>query len=347
MNWDIYKEKIIQQATKQNKNENYVASYLSYVEPLFKQNVPVIVEPHHFALLVGLEYEYVCKMAYASQCFYRSFTIKKSNGTDRSIDEPLPDLKMVQRWILNEILYQIPVSRYAKAFIPKRSIKHNARFHKSQHTVVTIDIKDFFPSINIYHVFKIFNDIGYKKNIAWFLANICCLNQSLPQGAPTSPYISNIVMRDIDDILADYCNSKKYRYTRYADDLTFSGDKSVKEIIPYASTLLLEHKFLLNPSKTRVARQNARQEVTGIVVNHHMQIPKNERKAIRQQLYYIRKYGLDSHLNHINEKRQNYLRHLLGKVNFALFINPYDQEFQAYFSLLYIQATRGILDTKG
>ena len=89
--------------------------------------------------------------------------------------------------------------------------------------------------------------------------------------------------------------------------------------------------FSINPEKTRVARSNARQEVTGIVVNSHMQISKEKRKQIRQQIYYIRKYGLESHLERIDENRANYLNHLLGQINFALFVNPKDEEIKEYF----------------
>ena len=89
--------------------------------------------------------------------------------------------------------------------------------------------------------------------------------------------------------------------------------------------------FSINPEKTRVARSNARQEVTGIVVNSHMQISKEKRKQIRQQIYYIRKYGLESHLERIEENRANYLNHLLGQINFALFVNPNDEEMKEYF----------------
>lgn len=89
--------------------------------------------------------------------------------------------------------------------------------------------------------------------------------------------------------------------------------------------------FSINPEKTRVARSNARQEVTWIVVNSHMQISKEKRKQIRQQIYYIRKYGLESHLERIEENRANYLNHLLGQINFALFVNPKDEEMKEYF----------------
>lgn len=328
MKWEQYQKRVSSKAKKLEKTDEYICAYLAYAKPLFDQGVPVIIESSHFSGLVGFDHEYVCKMAYASKYFYRNFTIKKSNGKERHIDEPLPDLKLVQKWILSEILSMVQISPYAKAYAKGRSIKQNARFHRAQKAVVSLDIQDFFPSICFKDVFNIFNDLGYKKNISSFLANLCCLDGKLPQGAPTSPCLSNIRMVKIDQELSLYCKENNWRYTRYSDDLTFSGDANVHNLIKIVSNTLYQNGFILNSKKTRVARKNTRQEVTGIVVNRHMQVPKQDRKQLRQQVYYIRKFGLDSHLDHINETRRNYLRHLLGKANFALYINPNDEEMR-------------------
>ena len=131
-------------------------------------------------------------MAYAQEHFYRHFSIPKKNGSFRSIDEPLPDLKYVQTWILRNILEQCSVSEYAKAFVKGRTLKHNARFHRAQNVVVTMDIKDFFPSISIDEIVNIFENMGYFHDVSCFLAYLCCYNGTLPQGAPTSPYLSNM-----------------------------------------------------------------------------------------------------------------------------------------------------------
>ena len=135
----------------------------------------------------------------------------------------------------------------------------------------------------------------------------------------------------LDEKISKYTSQKSIRYTRYADDLTFSGDFNPHFLINDISTIVYNEGFSINPEKTRVARSNARQEVTGIVVNSHMQISKEKRKQIRQQIYYIRKYGLESHLERIEENRANYLNHLLGQINFALFVNPKDEEMKEYF----------------
>ncbi len=142
-------------------------------------------------------------------------------------------------------------------------------------------------------------------------------------------------MKDFDERVATYAKEKKIRYTRYADDLTFAGEFNPHHLINRISDWLYEEGFSLNPQKTRVAYKNTRQEVTGIVVNSHMQVSKYTRKKIRQEVYFIKKYGLDSHLAKIEETRQHYLNHLLGKINYACYINPKDKEMHEYY--LYIK----------
>lgn len=335
MRWDAFENNIRQECKIHHKSSKYVEKYIVYAKNLFHKNLPVITSPAHLSGLIGLDHQYVCSMAYSSEKFYRHFTIKKANGKTRSIDEPLPDLKFVQHWILENILEKCPVSEYAKAFIKGRTLKHNARFHKAQFVVVTMDIKDFFPSVKIFDIFSIYKGMGYWDDVAWFLAHLCCLKKVLPQGAPTSPYLSNIRLLKLDEEIAKYTSEKKIRYTRYADDLTFSGHLDPHKVISKISQLVYAEGFQVNPQKTRVAYQNARQEVTGIVVNSHMQVSKDQRKSIRQQVYYITKYGLDSHLAHIGETRQNYINHLMGQINFALFVNPKDTELKMYYAKLH------------
>ena len=334
MKWETLKKNIREECKKQHKTQEFTNKFIEYSKNLFDQGLPIISTPEHFSLLVGIDHGYICNMAYATSQFYRHFTILKKNGKTRDIYEPLPDLKYVQTWILENILEKCPVSPYAKAYVKGRTLKHNAKFHKAQKTVVTMDIKDFFPSITTEDVTKIFEKLGYFPNVSCFLAHLCCLNFSLPQGAPTSPYLSNLRFSSIDAQISEYTTAEKIRYTRYADDLTFSGDFNEHHLIQTISDIIHDNGFCINPSKTRVARQNARQEVTGIVVNEKMQISKLKRKEIRQQMYYIQKFGLESHLEHIHETRSNYVNHLIGQVNFALFVNPKDAEMQAYFNIL-------------
>lgn len=334
MKWETVEKNIKKECNTHKKSSEYIHKYIAYSKKLFDNNLPIISSPEHFSLLVGVEHQYVCNMAYAPDHFYRHFTIPKSNGKVRNIDEPLPDLKFVQSWILKNILQKCTISDYAKAYAKGRTLKHNARFHKAQPVLVTMDIKNFFPSISINDVTKIFEDMGYFHNLSCFLSHLCCFKNVLPQGAPTSPYLSNLRMITLDSKISSYTSRRKIRYTRYADDLTFSGDFNPHYLIKDVSDLVFEEGFSINSEKTRVARSNTRQEVTGIVVNSHMQVAKEKRKQIRQQVYYIKKFGIDSHLEYINENRANYLNHLLGQINFAIFVNPKDTEMREYFDVI-------------
>lgn len=332
MDW-VEKEESIKLVCEINrKTKEFTQSFIDYSKNLFDKGLPIISSPEHFSQLVGMDYQYVLNMAYGTKKFYRHFTILKKNGKERQIDEPLPDLCYVQTWILKNILEKNPVSEYAKSFIKGRSIKDNARFHRNQDVLVTMDITDFFPSISIKDITSIFNDMGYYNNLSCFLAHLCCLRNNLPQGAPTSPYLSNLRMIHLDTNIAEYTKKRKIRYTRYADDLSFSGTFNPHYLINDISKMVFNEGFKINSTKTRVARKNTRQVVTGIIVNSKtMQAPKENRKKIRQEVYYINKYGLESHLKHIDENRSHYLNHLLGKINFALYINPKDEEMQVYF----------------
>lgn len=334
MKWEVIAKNIKKECKLQHKNSEYIQKYIAYSKKLFDNNLPIISSPEHFSLLVGLEHQYICNMAYASNRFYRHFSIPKSNGKKRDIDEPLPDLKFVQSWILHNILEKCSISDYAKAYLKGRTLKHNARFHRAQKVVVTMDIKDFFPSISIKDITGIFENMGYFHDLSCFLAHLCCLKYVLPQGAPTSPYLSNLRMISLDNKISNYTSQKSIRYTRYADDLIFSGDFNPHFLINDISKMIFDEGFSINSEKTRVARNNNRQEVTGIVVNKYMQVSKQKRKEIRQQVYYIKKFGIESHLEHINETRSNYLNHLLGQINFALFVNPKDKEMKEYFDTI-------------
>jgi RNA-directed DNA polymerase len=152
----------------------------------------------------------------------------------------------------------------------------------------------------------------------------------LPQGAPTSPCLSNIFFKQADDLISSYCNIRKIRYTRYADDLTFSGDFDEKDLQKRVTKIITPFNLKLNEEKSKLMTPNMRQTVTGIVVNTKSQVVFHKRNDIRKSLYYINKFGLENHIKHEEIKQANYLEHLLGKVNFVLQINPHDNEFKEY-----------------
>ncbi len=340
MNFENYKTAFKHKATEAGYSFDNLMKCLVYAEKLFANNVPVIYNTTHLAALVGYEKHYIKRAIAHTQFFYAKYKIRKNNGGIRTISEPLPGLKEIQLWILENILYKIPISKYAKAYVPKMNFKQNLYFHKKQPKVLCLDLENFFPSITFNYVEQIFRSIGYSNVVSNLLAKLCCLNGNLPQGAPTSPYLSNIFMNPIDDIISNYCKENKIRFTRYADDLTFSGEFDQTAIIELVQNTISNFNLKLRPEKTKLMTQSMRQVVTGIVVNEKLQVQFRKRNKLRQEIYYIKKFGLQSHVQRKQITKGNYLLHLLGQVNYILLINPEDMEFLEYKkylnSLIYI-----------
>jgi RNA-directed DNA polymerase len=326
MKWETYSKEFEKIALRGNFSSEEITFFLGYAKNLYDKKLPIIYDQEHLALLVGYKYEFLLKISNAPRKFYRTFTIPKKSGGERKISEPLPSLKEIQHWILQEILDKVPVSRFAKAYVKKRSIRENARFHIGQKFVLTLDIEDFFGSLKFEKVYAFFLHLGYSVPVSTMLSNLCCLGGGLPQGAPTSPSLSNLLMLSADKRISGFIKNKGIRYTRYADDMTFSGDFEPGMVIKFVHGVLSHENLKLNEKKTHVRKPGQRQEVTGAVVNEKIQAPKELRKGLRQAVYYIEKYGLASHLDKTQNLKANHIYHWLGIANFILFLNPEDQE---------------------
>lgn len=335
MDFKSYSPRFREKAESIGYSEENIVRCLVYSEKLLKNNFPIIYNTSHLACLVGYKKKYLKRAAYFSDNFYREFEIAKRGGKSRKIAEPLPSLKAIQKWILYNILYSIPISNYAKAYVPKKNIKQNLYWHRNMEIVLTLDITNFFPSIKLDSIENIFYSLGYSRIVANLLAKLCTKDDCLPQGAPTSPCLSNIFMKNLDDSIAGYCKERKIRFTRYADDITFSGDFDHLEIIEFVKQELTQLGFVLNPKKTRLMTRNQAQIVTGVVVNKKLQIPFKKRNQIRQEMYYIIKFGLVDHMKRKKIKQRNFVLHLIGKINNILFLNPDDKEFLNYKKFLY------------
>ena len=334
INWTSYSKRFKAEAKNLGFDSVYIQEALSYAKNLHDKGLPIIYDQEHLAKLIGIDSMYFHSMSNDPTGFYRTFYIKKRNGKKRRIDEPLPDLKSIQQWVLTKILYKLPANKFIKSYIPGSSIKDNARLHRGQKAVMTIDLRNYFASIKIERIIWFYRTLGYCDAVAVMLANLCCLNKSLPQGAPTSPYLSNLITSAMDEKLSSFAREKKIRYTRYADDIVFSGFIRPGRILNRVRYYAKLEGLRVNDSKTKIMTKNNRQQVTGIVVNEKLQTPRSYRNEIRKEIYYINKYGLDSHLNFIGETRCRYLSHLLGKINYVRFVNPKDANVGKYFDQL-------------
>lgn len=267
---------------------------------------------------------------------YHTVYLPKSDGSKRKLSVPDLILKPVQKSIADNILIQYPISKYAKAYKPGSSIQKNARPHVGKKKILKLDIEGFFDHI-LYSRVKdtVFYEEKYSESIRILLTMLCYYNDSLPQGAPTSPAITNIIMYDFDETVGTFCNEKNIAYTRYCDDMTFSGCFDEREIISFVKGELRKLGLFLKNRKTAVISASKRQVVTGIVVNEKMNVTKDYKKTIRQEIYYIKKFGLDEHLKRLGiSDKQQYVLSLKGRIAFVLQTIPNEYEFVEYKDFL-------------
>jgi RNA-directed DNA polymerase len=240
---------------------------------------------------------------------YTTFTIPKKSGESRIIHTPVTPLKIIQKK-LNQVLrcvYQPKASTHG--FAVGRSIITNASQHLRQRYILNLDIKDFFPSINFGRVRGLYMALPYRctEEVATVLAQICCYENQLPQGAPTSPIVSNMICASLDSQLQKLAKKYQCIYTRYADDITFStskpkfppqlsyfSDKLEKLVIGDELEQIIEKNgFSINESKTRLKTRYKRQEVTGITVNEKLNVKRKAIRQVRAMLHAWEKYGLE------------------------------------------------------
>ncbi len=242
---------------------------------------------------------------------YHAFTLPKKTGGQRLISAPMPRLKRAQYWVLDNILAKVPAHDAAHGFLKGRSIVSNAAPHAGQDVVINLDVKDFFPSIAFGRIKGVFRQLGYGEAIATLFALLCSENRAqawqvdgqklfvggkarervLPQGAPTSPMLTNLLCRRLDRRLQGLARQLGFAYTRYADDLTFSASGQaaqdhVGRLLGRVRWILRDEGFTPHPDKERVMRKGRRQEVTGLVVNGAQPgVSRETRRRLRAALH--------------------------------------------------------------
>lgn len=295
--------------------EAYIKKCCSYAEDLLEKNLPVIFDRRHV--------DQILEMSRLLFPYYNVFTVKGKNK-DRKITAPSLKLKMRQRWILDQILIKTPLCNCCHGFVKGRSIVTNAKKHIGNKQTLLLDIKDFFPSIKQDNVKSIFISLGYSKSAAFRLAEICCFEGVLPQGAPTSPCLANIRCRDLDDELFQMAKLYNIEYTRYADDMAFSADIDLFFLIEIVKNILTKYDFTVNESKTRIYKEGSRKLITGILVKEDcLKLPKQFKRKLKQEIYYCKKYGVSTHLENTNSlSRVNFKEYLYGKVYYLKMVEP-------------------------
>ena len=289
-----YCETILQEMYRDTLSDDQRLSISKFRE----LNIAPVITKESLSMFLTLDTEFIESLQKDSQTHYRIFSIpKKKSDEKRKIYTPKLELKVVQWWILDNILNRVALHPNVFGFVRGKSIKDNAEFHQGAKHVLTVDIKNFFPSIRIGQVVKIFESLCYEKKVAQMLANLCCIKDPstsrfflLPQGAPTSPAISNLVSREMDAELANFAKSISCKYSRYADDMTFSSQHKIgRNYISEISQIVKNHGFNLNSSKTRFLGLGEQMKITGLVINQKVQPSRFWRRKIRSLIHNIGK----------------------------------------------------------
>ena len=283
------------------------------------------------------------KPADESAAHYCYRWILKRVGGKRLIEAPKPKLKRVQRRIHEDILNRIAPHPAAHGFVTGRSILTNASPHVGQRIVVKLDLENFYPSVSLNRVVAIFRSLGYSREAAIWLGRLTTamlpaslardsklnselhpyLGRRLPQGAPTSPALANLSAFPLDLRLSGLARSFGVQYTRYADDLTFSGGerflKSLAVFLPLVGQIVRSERFSLNFRKRKIIRNNQRQTVTGVVVNTRTNIARRDYDRLKAILTNCIRRG-PSTQNHA--RHENFAAHLLGRIAHVTQLNP-------------------------
>jgi RNA-directed DNA polymerase len=272
---------------------------------------------------------------------YVRYTIPKRSGGERVILAPKRELKALQRKVNAEILAKLPNRDSVHGFIAGRSIVTNAQPHVGKQFVLNLDLKDFFTTITFPRVRGMFITWGYPFAVASVLALLCTEHErisfqrgknhyyvslgerALVQGAPTSPALANLAARRLDARLQGLAKKHGFDYTRYADDLTFSGndENALHKIRKAAAIIIAAEGFAVNEKKTRILRRSNRQNVTGIVVNDRMNVPREVRRRIRAILHNAQHTGLDAQNRDGHADFRAYLQGMIGFIHES---NPHE-----------------------
>ena len=277
----------------------------------------------------------------SSVSHYVSFRVPKKTGGLRQLSAPMPRLKAAQHWVLRNILEKVETHDCAHGFRAGRSIVTNARPHVGAETVVNLDLQDFFPSIGYRRVKGLFHALGYSEAAATIFGLLCTQpateeveldgrryfvatgERHLPQGAPTSPAVTNLLCRRLDRRLLKVADELGFIYTRYADDLSFSASgeslRHLGSLLERVKAVVTHEGFSVHPDKTRVLRRSRQQEVTGVVVNSKPNISRRELKRFRATLYQIEK---DGPAGKRWGRSPDVIASLQGYANFVSMVNP-------------------------
>jgi RNA-directed DNA polymerase len=344
-------DKILENARSENHSPEYISDITAYSNKLLEKRLPVIFSRTHLALLIGIPHRNFEFLFRNRELYYKFYKLRKKNGGHRWISSPDKNLKYIQGWIKVNILDTIQNHQAACGFTKGSSIKKNATPHQNKDLIINIDLYRFFDSITENRVFGLFKWLGYHPNLSIDLARLLCYHPSdkyfeemikegvfsqeyleqkpsiLPQGSPASPVISNILSYKLDLRLNSLAEKAGVNYSRYADDISFSGDRNNMISLNTVMKILNEEGFYINDRKTKFLSKNKRQSITGVVVNSGLKVNSQYKKKVFSEIHFSEKFGVKNHLDYLyktkgREIKSNYKDHLLGKIYFIYSIEP-------------------------
>jgi RNA-directed DNA polymerase len=290
-----------------------------------------------FADIKGLAY----KQRHREQLtHYRYRVLLKRSGSVRVIEAPKSRLKELQRRILTGILDRIPIHGAVHGFVRGRSIRSFVAPHVSRPVLLRMDLQDFFPSLPGARIQALFRTVGYPEAVADLLGGLCTnaarldatvpwetralyARPHVPQGAPSSPALANICAWRVDCRLAGIAKAAGAEYTRYADDLAFSGDagfeRRVERFSVHVAAILLEEGFYVNHRKTRIMRSGVRQHLAGLVTNQRVNVARRDFEILKATLHNCVREGAESQNR---SAHPTFRAHLEGRVSFVESIHP-------------------------
>lgn len=302
-----------------------------------RHGLPELDSAADVARLVGLDHaddlRVLMRPGVEAGAPYVEFAVPKADGSERRIAAPRARLKQVQRIILDQILAKLPVHDACQGFVPGRSIVSNAAPHRGAAVLLKMDLRDFFPTVHYRRALGFFQRIGYGEEVAAALAGLVTHRPVLadgrvgwpgvlPQGAPTSPALANLVCRRLDARLAGLARRCGAVYTRYADDLTFSfatpPSVELGRFAWWVDQICGQEGFVENTRKRRVLRRGNQQRVTGVVVNDKLSVPRAERRRFRAILENCRRHGVASQAR----GRDDFADYLRGFAAYVQMVQP-------------------------
>ncbi|MBL7868478.1 MAG: RNA-directed DNA polymerase [Flavobacterium lindanitolerans] len=335
-------------ANTSGKSPEFIESTLNYADNLIHYNLPVIFSLKHFSQIIGVDFHQLLNVIENRGHYYSYYLIKKRKGGYRRIIAPHKNIRYLQDWIKINILDKVKIHSSATGFTKGKSILDNAKSHLDSEVLLNIDLENFFESITEKRIYGVFKWLGYHKNLAIEFAKICTVKMPeekfdnlndisqeyffdyyllkeavLVQGAPTSPSLSNIICIKLDNRFNKLANKRGISYSRYADDITFSGNKDSLPSYNLVKKIIESENLKINWTKVGRYKKGQKQVVTGLLVNENIRVPKKFKKEVLRHLFFCEKYGAASHFNRIAPDKSFRKEWLIGKI---LYINSIEPE---------------------